>query len=111
MELWKRGSLSLCEESPARQDNEGLEITDAHQRLRIAINNYRAAGSAGYTMFRDAKVVWRSSVDMRDLMIQYFMENKTLRAQPDHNWRIVPREAAETLKNQALKDAARPQSQ
>ena len=82
-----------------------------HQRLRIAINNYRAAGSAGYSMFRDAKVVWRSSVDMRDLMMQYFMENKTLRAQPDHNWRIVPREAAETLKNQALKDAARPQSQ
>jgi 2',3'-cyclic-nucleotide 2'-phosphodiesterase/3'-nucleotidase len=30
------------------------------QPLRIAINNYRAAGPAGYAMLREAKVVWRS---------------------------------------------------
>ena len=30
------------------------------QKLRLAINNYRAAGSAGYSMFTGAKIVWRS---------------------------------------------------
>src|ERR1035441_8157886 len=29
------------------------------RKLRIAINNYRAAGSAGYSMFVGAKLVWR----------------------------------------------------
>ena len=39
--------------------------------LRIAVNNYRAAGSGGYTMFRDATIVWRSGRDIRNLMIEY----------------------------------------
>jgi 2',3'-cyclic-nucleotide 2'-phosphodiesterase / 3'-nucleotidase len=67
------------------------------QPLRIAVNNYRAAGSAGYTMFRDAKVVWRSGREIRDLMVEYFGEERRLPAEPDGNWRIVPPRAAETL--------------
>jgi len=38
------------------------------QKLRIALNNYRKGGSAGYSMFIDAKVVWRSADEIRDLM-------------------------------------------
>ncbi len=67
------------------------------QPLRIAINNYRAAGSAGYTMFREAKVVWRSGREIRDLMAEYFTERKRLPGKPDGNWRLVPPRAVETL--------------
>jgi 2',3'-cyclic-nucleotide 2'-phosphodiesterase/3'-nucleotidase len=67
------------------------------QPLRIAVNNYRAAGSAGYTMFRDAKVVWRSGREIRELMIEYFGAKGTLPRQPDGNWRILPPRAVETL--------------
>ena len=67
------------------------------QPLRIAINNYRAAGSAGYAMFREAKVVWRSGRDIRDLMVDYFVEHGQLPARPDGNWHIVPPKALETL--------------
>jgi 2',3'-cyclic-nucleotide 2'-phosphodiesterase / 3'-nucleotidase len=67
------------------------------QPLRIAINNYRAAGSAGYTMFRDVKVVWRSGREIRDLMVEYFGERRRLPAEPDDNWRLVPPGAKETL--------------
>ena len=67
------------------------------QPLRIAINNYRAAGSSGYTMFRDAKVVWRSGRDIRDLMVEYFGERRRLPDTPDHNWRLVPPTAVATL--------------
>ena len=48
------------------------------RKLRIAINNYRAAGSAGYSMFTGAKIVWRSSEEIRDLMVRYYTERKTL---------------------------------
>ncbi|HWQ56245.1 MAG TPA: 5'-nucleotidase C-terminal domain-containing protein [Bryobacteraceae bacterium] len=70
---------------------------DPDQKLRIAINNYRAGGSAGYGMFRGAPVVWRSSEEIRDLIIRYYTERGKLPAEPDHNWRILPAEAARTL--------------
>jgi 2',3'-cyclic-nucleotide 2'-phosphodiesterase/3'-nucleotidase len=78
------------------------------RRLRVAINNYRAAGSAGYGMFRDAKVLWRSGDDMRDLMIRYYTAKKRLPVAADGNWRIVPDAARETLMRQAREEAAKP---
>ena len=67
------------------------------QPLRLAINNYRSAGSGGYTMFRNAKVVWRSGRDIRDLMVEYFGERRRLPEKADGNWRLVPPRAVETL--------------
>ncbi len=78
---------------------------DDNQPLRIAVNNYRAGGSAGYTMFRGAKIVWRSPDEIRDLMIQYYSEHKTLPAQPDNNWRVIPEAALHTLEREALAGA------
>jgi 2',3'-cyclic-nucleotide 2'-phosphodiesterase/3'-nucleotidase len=74
----------------------GAPLRDA-QPLRIAVNNYRSAGSSGYTMFRDAPVVWRSGREIRDLMVEYFAGKKRLPEKPDGNWRIVPPRAVETL--------------
>jgi len=74
------------------------------QPLTIALNNYRAAGSGSYTMFRGAKVVYRSGRDIRDLMVDYFREKGSLPAGPDGNWRIVPPAAVETLAREAAAD-------
>jgi 2',3'-cyclic-nucleotide 2'-phosphodiesterase/3'-nucleotidase len=81
---------------------------DDQQPLRIALNNYRAGGSAGYSMFRGAKIVWRSPDEIRDLMIQYYSEHKTLPAQPDNNWRVIPEAALHTLEHEALGSEPRP---
>jgi 2',3'-cyclic-nucleotide 2'-phosphodiesterase/3'-nucleotidase len=78
---------------------------DDGQPLRIAVNNYRAGGSAGYSMFRGAKITWRSPDEIRDLVIQYYSEHKTLPAQPDNNWRVVPETALHTLEREALDGA------
>ncbi len=78
---------------------------DDNQPLRIAVNNYRAGGSAGYSMFRDATIVWRSPDEIRDLVIQYYSEHKTLPAHPDNNWRVVPEAALHTLEREALAGA------
>jgi 2',3'-cyclic-nucleotide 2'-phosphodiesterase / 3'-nucleotidase len=67
------------------------------QPLRVAVNSYRAAGSAGYTMFRAAKVVWRSNREIRELLADYWGEKKELPAKPDGNWRLLPPGAVETL--------------
>ena len=81
---------------------------DNDQPLRIAVNNYRAGGSAGYSMFRGAKVTSRSPDEIRDLVIQYYREHKTLPAQPDNNWRVVPETALHTLEHEALASEPRP---
>jgi 2',3'-cyclic-nucleotide 2'-phosphodiesterase / 3'-nucleotidase len=78
---------------------------DDNQPLRIAVNNYRAGGSAGYSMFRGTKIVWRSPDEIRDLVIQYYREHKALPAQPDNNWRVVPEPALHTLEREALSSA------
>jgi 2',3'-cyclic-nucleotide 2'-phosphodiesterase/3'-nucleotidase len=78
---------------------------DDTQPLRIAVNNYRAGGSAGYSMFRDAKIVWRSPDEIRDLVIRYYSEHKTLPTRPDNNWRVVPEIALHTLEREALAGA------
>ena len=69
------------------------------------MNNYRAGGSAGYSMFRGAKMLWRSPDEIRDLVIQYYREHKTLPAQPDNNWRMVPEAAHSQLEHEALAGA------
>ncbi|HVO10852.1 MAG TPA: 5'-nucleotidase C-terminal domain-containing protein [Vicinamibacteria bacterium] len=74
----------------------GAPLRD-EQPLRIAVNNYRAAGSNGYTMFRDARIVWRSGRDIRDLMVEYFTRTKRLPARADGNWSLLPPQAVETL--------------
>jgi 2',3'-cyclic-nucleotide 2'-phosphodiesterase/3'-nucleotidase len=66
------------------------------ERLRLAVNNYRAAGSAGYSMFRDARIVYRSGLEIRELMAEYFAGTK-LPEKPDGNWRLLPPLAASTL--------------
>jgi 2',3'-cyclic-nucleotide 2'-phosphodiesterase/3'-nucleotidase len=81
------------------------EPLDDSQPLRIAVNNYRAGGSAGYSMFRGAKILWRSPDEIRDLVIQYYSDHKTLPAHPDNNWRVVPEAALRTLEREALAGA------
>ena len=61
------------------------------QKLRIALNNYRSGGSAGYTAFQKAPIVWRSGMEIREMMIDYYREKKVFPASPDNNWRLVLR--------------------
>jgi 2',3'-cyclic-nucleotide 2'-phosphodiesterase/3'-nucleotidase len=79
------------------------------QKLRIAVNNYRAAGSAGYSMFTGAKIVWRSQEEIRDMIVRYYTDKKKLPGEPDNNWRVVPETARRTLEQEAQAQGGRPQ--
>jgi len=71
-------------------------------KLRIAVNNYRYGGSGGYSMFKGAKILWESNQDIRNLMIEYFIEHRRLPAKPDGNWRIVPAGALKVLEQEVV---------
>jgi len=59
------------------------------QKLRVVTNNYRVNGGGGFTMYKDAPVVYRSSAEVRELIIDWVEKNKTVPTQADNNWRIV----------------------
>jgi 2',3'-cyclic-nucleotide 2'-phosphodiesterase (5'-nucleotidase family) len=63
------------------------------QKLRLATNNYRVNGGAGYTMFKDAPVVSRSTKELRELIIDWVKRNVHIPASPTNNWRLLPETA------------------
>lgn len=63
---------------------------DPTRKLRLAINNYRANGGGRYTMYKDAPVVYRSSQEIRELIIDWVERNKLIPTEPTNNWRLLP---------------------
>ncbi len=76
--------------------------------LEIAVNSYRAGGSAGYTMYQGAKILWRSSEDIRDMMIRYYTQRGSLPDSADQNWRVLPEEAHQELRREAERGGQQP---
>jgi len=66
--------------------NQPLSMT---QKLRVVTNNYRVNGGGGFTMYKDAPVVYRSSAEVRELIIDWVEKNKTVPTETDNNWRII----------------------
>lgn len=60
------------------------------QKFRLATNNYRVNGGGGYSMYKDAPVVYRSSEEIRELIIDWVERNRGVPQEPTNNWRIVP---------------------
>ncbi len=60
------------------------------RKLRLATNNYRVNGGGGYDMYKNAPVVYRSSEEIRELIIDWVERNKAVPAKPNNNWRIIP---------------------
>ncbi|MCA1632004.1 MAG: 5'-nucleotidase C-terminal domain-containing protein [Acidobacteria bacterium] len=60
------------------------------QRLRLATNNYRVNGGGGYTMYKNAPELFRSSEEIRELIIDWVTEHKRVPSEPTNNWRLIP---------------------
>jgi len=59
------------------------------RKLKLATNNYRVNGGGGYDMYKNAPVVYRSSEEIRELIVDWLEKNKTVPVTPNNNWRII----------------------
>jgi len=59
------------------------------KKLRVAINNYRLNGGGGYSMFRGVPVLDRSSLEIRDLIVDWVQKHPDIPSEPTQNWRLV----------------------
>jgi 2',3'-cyclic-nucleotide 2'-phosphodiesterase/3'-nucleotidase len=83
--------LDLTKPHGARVQNlrfRGVPL-DPAQKLKLATNNYRVNGGGGYTMFKGAPEVYRSSTEIRELIIDWVERNKRVPAEPTNNWRLL----------------------
>jgi len=62
---------------------------DPARKLKLATNNYRVNGGGGYTMFKGAPEVYRSSTEIRELIIDWVERNKRVPSEPTNNWRLL----------------------
>jgi 2',3'-cyclic-nucleotide 2'-phosphodiesterase/3'-nucleotidase len=67
---------------------KGAPVTP-DQKFKLATNNYRVNGGGGYTMYKDAPVIYRSSELIRDLVIDWVERHQKIPTEPTNNWRIV----------------------
>lgn len=70
-------------------------------KLRVALNNYRYAGGGRYAVLQGLPVVYRSPVEVRELIIEYVSRTGRIPTEADGNWEIVPKEAFEALVREA----------
>ena len=59
------------------------------QKLKVVTNNYRVNGGGGFTMYKDAPVIYRSSEEVRELIIDWVERHRNIPTEADNNWRIV----------------------
>ncbi len=67
----------------------GGKPLDRHALYEVAMNSYRAGGGGNYAMLGGKPVVREITVDMTEIIADYILERRTIRATCDHNWRVV----------------------
>lgn len=86
-------SYELDVTKPVGQRIQNLKFkgqpVDPARKFRVVTNNYRVNGGGGFSMYPTAPVIYRSSEEVRELIIDWVERNKTIPTQVSNNWRIV----------------------
>jgi 2',3'-cyclic-nucleotide 2'-phosphodiesterase/3'-nucleotidase len=78
----------------------GAPLSSDH-KLRVAINNYRYSGGGGYSVYQGLPIVYRSSEEISELLVDYLKRTKTVPPVADNNWKIEPPEALSAIEKAA----------
>jgi 2',3'-cyclic-nucleotide 2'-phosphodiesterase/3'-nucleotidase len=59
------------------------------QPIKLAMNNYRQSGGGAYDMYQGDPVIFRSSIQIRDLLIDWVEQHHAIPSTSLNTWRIV----------------------
>ena len=66
--------------------NSPLNMEDDYA---VVMNNYRAGGGGDYLMFKGKPVLKDIPIDMAELIANYFLDRKTVKATVNDNWKVI----------------------
>ncbi|KQL34689.1 bifunctional UDP-sugar hydrolase/5'-nucleotidase [Psychrobacillus sp. FJAT-21963] len=55
----------------------------------VVMNNYRAGGGGDYLMFKGKDIVKDIPIDMSEILANYILERKTIKATVNRNWKVI----------------------
>ena len=98
LEFENPGDFSgIDEEMPELFDPETGELMlgdidlleEPDKELTLVLNSYRATGTGGYGVYRDAEVIERYRQDVQDLLIEYFRKEKDIKVPEKTDFQLI----------------------
>ncbi|WP_205207684.1 bifunctional UDP-sugar hydrolase/5'-nucleotidase [Bacillus sp. P14.5] len=92
-DMWEgiQYTVNISKEIGSRIEN--LEYNgnpvDMEGKYEVVMNNYRAGGGGEYPMFKNRPITKSSQIDMTEMLANYFLKHKTVKAAVNHNWKVV----------------------
>lgn len=93
-DMWEGIRYTIDVSKP--EGNRIVKLTDLNgkplkmdETFDIALNNYRAGGGGGYTMFQGKPVIKDINMEVSELITDYIKEKGSVKAETDHNWNII----------------------
>lgn len=74
------------------RDKTGTKPFDLTKKYKVTLNSYRASGGGGHmaaAKAASAPVLFKSSEEMRNILIRYIEKQAIINPQPNHNWKII----------------------
>ncbi len=62
---------------------------DMNGEYEVVMNNYRAGGGGEYPMFKGKPVIKEINIDMAELIANYILKRKVVKATVNHNWEVI----------------------
>jgi len=59
------------------------------KQFDVVMNNYRAGGGGNYFMYRNKPVVKEIPIDMSELIADYFLKHRMIKAKTANGWRVI----------------------
>ncbi len=81
---------------------KGKPLKDT-QQLTLAVNNYRYSSALKAQKLVEAKREWESPNSIRDMLVEYIKENKTIYPRVNNNWRITGVNLSSPYRDQVIK--------
>ncbi|MBS7530453.1 bifunctional metallophosphatase/5'-nucleotidase [Hazenella sp. IB182353] len=92
-DMWEGISYLINISNPVGDRIEELSYQDQPLALDkeydVVMNNYRASGGGNYLMFQDKPVVREVPTEMSELIVNYFMKHKVVKANVTPTWKVI----------------------
>ncbi|ENQ3078098.1 bifunctional metallophosphatase/5'-nucleotidase [Bacillus sp. WLY-B-L8] len=92
-DMWEGISYILNISKPVGERVVSLQYEEAplhlDQEYDVVMNNYRASGGGNYVMFQNKPIIKDIQIDISELIANYILERKTIKATTNYNWKVV----------------------